>query len=395
MATEDTYLLCCQYFPQFINIFLKKLNIEVTIEHIEKICLCDNNGLETIKKYNIRANQICLENASLKCNHTLMAHIIDQRIEPTTKCFENIIQSKYKRPIKKSCINLLIGCGYVLTRDEFIQCLNNSILIENISRFSIDVDEEISNICYNNNLNPTTFKLCQVTIKTLETMLKAPLRRETRFFKTFINKHKIVPDEACLLAAIKHYSRSGTFIKFLVEKGAPFTHNCLLKSSIAQGCTKRTLTQMISLYLNYCKTQTSELENYKKENEKLKKKIKKLKKKKIKIHTKSVESTSDIIVTLPMLTIIVPDNIKVPKRQRQKVNPPPKLVEYLKLDNKKISFLDARKLLLDHIRENNFFGINKSQIDLPEDFRNLLGIESNGYIDFADIDKIVSLCYKK
>ena len=93
------------------------------------------------------------------------------------------------------------------------------------------------------------------------------------------------------------------------------------------------------------------------------------------------------------IDIIVPDTIKVPKRKRQKVKPPKQLVTYLDLDNKKISFLEARKILVDHIKTNNYFGEDKSLIDLPKDFRKLLDLD-DGFIRRDDIDKIVELCYK-
>ena len=59
-----------------------------------------------------------------------------------------------------------------------------------------------------------------------------------------------------------------------------------------------------------------------------------------------------------------------------------------------MSFIEARKLLINHIKKNKWYGENKALIDPPIAFRNLIGISKTGYINFSDIDLLVKLCYK-
>ena len=60
-----------------------------------------------------------------------------------------------------------------------------------------------------------------------------------------------------------------------------------------------------------------------------------------------------------------------------------------------MSFVSVKKELLNKIKKNEWYNKENQQfIDLPEDLRKRLGIQSEGLIDIKDIDKVVTLFYK-
>ena len=60
-----------------------------------------------------------------------------------------------------------------------------------------------------------------------------------------------------------------------------------------------------------------------------------------------------------------------------------------------MSFVSVKKELLNKIKKNEWYNKENEQfIDLPEDLRKKLGIQTEGLINVNDIDKVVTLFYK-
>lgn len=412
--TEKSISGCIENFPNYINIFLERDNTIDIKPYLGLLFKTTSKySIDVVKKYReyIEINITCLEYACEYCNFNLIEYLLDMKVEPNNKCFNNIFSTDLDRNIdvEKKCLGLLLASGYIPTRENVIHCLKNGILIENIENYGIEIDNKISNLYIKYNLIPTTFKI-KPDINILEEICKTGLLKDIR---TTVQKYNFIPNEQCMInACCLGSSAMNTRINYLKSVGGVFTYNVLCAylrgkythyspQAIAHfdpeyKKMKRIIERYEKLYGELEKEET-EQEKTQKETKDIKERIqkqvenvKKLKENKKEQAIKTISKDKE----MKILNIVVPTNIRFPKRQRQKVNPPKHLVEYFKLDkNKKISFIDVRKYLLEHIRKNKWFGEKKTHLNPPDDFRKLLGIENKGYIDFNDLDKLVQLCY--
>ena len=70
------------------------------------------------------------------------------------------------------------------------------------------------------------------------------------------------------------------------------------------------------------------------------------------------------------------------------------LTYFQKCEYDKMSFFDIKQELVTIIKKKSWYQKNNfTLIDFPNDLRQLLGLEKDGYIRFSDIDKIVYLFY--
>ena len=240
--SQKSLLYCCKYFPQHINIFLKKG--KMTVKCVEYLCEYNpirpdddytDECLKKVQKYsNLGLTHECLANACYACNFKLIKYLLDYRLEANRKCFDNIINST-NIGHKTKCINLIVNSGYMLTQENLKECLKNKIIIENINRFNIKVDEEISILCARYQLEPKTYKLIH-TANTLAEMCRSATLTN---IKKYIKKHNIIPNEECILIRCKRNNPLPT-IKYLISKGAPFTYKCMVDlafyGSTKMGC---------------------------------------------------------------------------------------------------------------------------------------------------------------
>jgi hypothetical protein len=428
-------LLVCQYFPDYIDV-MKTNEINIPMSCVAAICnndqLSGEKIIQIIKKYNGSNNYNinCLENASITCNVELILFLLDHRLIPNKRCFDAILESKSLKNNIKKCIDIYIGCDYKLTKQDILKCLKSEIIIENIDRFDIEVDDDIAQLCYEHKLKPETYNLIP-NIKTLQSMCINGVFAD---IKTFIkNNTHIIPNEQCVINACKRSNIA--LLEYLVKNGAVFTFQCLIKLS---GTSRARSSIAVNLFAPVYKKQSDELEKLKKEilikdniinasqksstnktsqeinidkninvnidDKKLKKEIL-IKDNIINASQKSstnktsqeinIDKNINVNIDDKILTIVVPKSITIPKRQRQKVNPPQQLVKYLKLNNDKLSFIESRLLILKKIKNEKWFGKTKTLINLPADFRKILQIDIDGFINFTDLDKIVKLCYRK
>lgn len=409
--TQENLVNMCFYFPEYTEKFMSDTCLVMGINELQTLCKNNNEVIVNIIKKNKggnRLNNICLQNASLCGNIQLIEYLLDSRIVPESICLHNILKSHLHNSKRLKCIDMFISCDYKPTKMDIIKCLHEGIIIEHINRFGVTVDSEMTNICYKNGLNPKTYKL-KHDISTLEFISQHSLLSD---IKKFIKTYNIVPNEQCLLNAC---TRSKVdVIRYLVSIGGNFTFKCMEKM-MKHGTKSRASTgvDFFRPYYHVMENEIKKIDEYKKKIDELEIKLKKsnenIQSSKNKSDDESDDESDDDSDDDSdnesdgkneenednFIEITVSNTIKIPKRQRQKVKPPFQMVKYFKLNDNKLSFIDSRQLLLKNIKDNNWFGKTKTHINLPEDFRKLLGISQNGSINFTDLDKIVKLCYKK
>lgn len=124
---------------------------------------------------------------------------------------------------------------------------------------------------------------------------------------------------------------------------------------------------------------------------------KKTGKKKIASKKDNIPETDEIkeIIVKKTLNLTIESDkvVELQKQYRLKTVPPKKMIEIFKCDkNKKLSYSDVKKFLIDKMKTDNWVDEDdKNLINIPQNVRDKLNLEKDGLITFGDIDKLICL----
>lgn len=261
--------------------------------------------------------------------------ILDNKIVPTLKTFNNILWNKYidKAHIKtylSTIITLLCDYGYVLTYDDVKNALKCGVIIKNIDKYNIIFDSTYLLLCSEIGIIPPY----KTNIKYDMNYLNAECNKQNNFhkIKQICKTTNLLPDSKCMLSACNIKLNIRT-IKYLVQKG------CIVDIAMLE----KTVNNMNNKQLTYIFEQfmihnnilpkitperiiTEEKKEEKKEERKEEKKEEKVKQ--AKIPATYLHNT------------IVYNSINE------------KIKKCLNIKNKKINYINFRRIILEHVIDN-------------------------------------------
>jgi hypothetical protein len=217
-----------------------------------KFCIENKNTdmFDVLLKLNITLDTQTLEEACRTGNLYIIKSILNNKISPSKLCLNSLLsitvntyytsrRSKYYGNNEKDdslsnikdCIDLLITCGYTLTRDELLAVTKKNIELNKNSipaEFFNDSDfmNKITVVCNSINFFP-------YGIKPDKSGLISEIKKKGTLpsIKALIKTYKLDPNIICLQEACKHKSNTSV-IRYLIE-------NCKIKPDIL--CLKYTL----------------------------------------------------------------------------------------------------------------------------------------------------------
>lgn len=329
----------------------------------ECLYLVLNHGIIDAIKYVLHNNKYEIKNDHLKCLIKSTCSLTVPRCNWTEKMkkdngykygrYSDILGSGYT---KEAAILLLQEEKCNIDKEIVLFSIKHKIElpVELVSK-SVEMDQDILNCCHANMFYPNyDFKFISHNLLELQ---KACCCIKAGPIKDLLKKNKdLVPDKQCMLNATKAKLKENQ-IKMLIDAGGKVLPEHLLHMSILHQHTKEKL--MIVEANKSHQEQIKEL--------KLQLEIAKMKK------------------------IDLDDNTKYfPIKKRKKEDVPPPMKEYF--DQKKVSFYDIRKFMLDIIKKEGWI-IKDVGIRIPSELCQKLGIE-NGYILLEEVDNFIGLFYK-
>lgn len=349
-------------------------------------------------------------------------------------------------------IEILIKHGYKISYEDLKLSIKNKQIIPGIERFDIKLDKALLEYCWANDFYPPyNFDCIDPEMLQLEKLCNGQHLADV---KALINKHKLVPDQKCMENAAK-FKTSNRTMDFLISKGGKVNINCVENCAKEQKSNRLLLTIVNEFKKNYnnevqdYKDRIQKLEEIIKDLGGEVPKDKKEENKNSKLEPKTTKTPKKPTSTLPKggkkaktaaqsknKNVIIIDEESDEELEMDETNPkeetPQNGVQHsennyqmidLKIDqnkiveiqkqyklksssneniqsifkipkNKKVSYNDVKKILLDKIKDESWIDQkDKSLIKIPDDIKKKLNIESNDYIKFNDIDKLVCLFF--
>ena len=190
--------------------------------------------------------------ACFSLNKDIIDFLLDNKLEPTSKCMKAIFKTniydelgfsenelKVDNMIKEKPYNTsdiktinkyskiletILNYNYKLDYDDVLNATRYFVQINNIKNYDIKLDSKFLEVCYDVGFHPTYHH----DIKPDITCLQKECNKYGNLsnIKNLVNKYNIIPDTLCMQNACKFKSNTQT-IKFLHEKGAPVDHNAI------------------------------------------------------------------------------------------------------------------------------------------------------------------------
>jgi hypothetical protein len=199
----------------------------------------------------------CISNVE-KCEK--IKFILDNKINPTRVAFHGIIESfnvserrnrwdrnydDKDRLLKiQQSIECLVDGGYKITYEDLKVALEKKIIIQNIDRFNITLDESYLEICSKISMYPYNVKNLKPDLTCLRNECKKAGNIQT--IRKLIKESDLKPDTECLGEACK-IKNNTQVIKLLIEKGAKLDINCL--KFISDTIGNRALGYAFEIYM--------------------------------------------------------------------------------------------------------------------------------------------------
>ena len=328
-----------------LNILLLRSKIKITESITEKIAKHFSVIIlkNIINKGGILTTQV-LENACLSLidRYEKVKFILENKIEPTKKAFDNILFSKENnfKDDKRKTINLLTQYGYLLTYDELKLTLTKNITFDNIDKYNIKFDMSYLYICYEIGTFPYGTKNLMPDLKCLA--IECKKKGLLSNIKKLVNTYKLIPDSECMIGACMHSSNLQT-IKYLISKGGKVDLNCL--KSLVILANNKTLTYIF--------------EEYEKNNKSIinvSNVVKDIKQERTETQIKKEDKNNDEIQIINSISL---NNIYN--------NIPLDICKLLKLKTRhNINYIDFRNKMIEYLNANNL--INETVCILKEPF---------------------------
>lgn len=352
-------------------------------------------------------------------------------------------------------MELLIKYGYKPDYEDIVYGVQHKAEIPGIDRFDIILDQKLLDICWDNDFYPQyKFDCIEQSMVELQKLCKT---RKAADIKKHMKAYKLVPDRKCMEnacafknnnAIVKYLLENGGKItlKCLKNCSEEFGANMFLQTIIQEYekivvAEQKGYTDKIEMLTNKVKelggtieetipepakkiiidTISDETEDMEEEEEEeeieeeeeveevgdtadsengeyiiCKGKKKPNTKKPTKKSGKKTADIPDIPKILIDINIAQDKMVTIQNQNRTKKVVPSKFMEIFKLEDKqaKMSYSDIKKYIITKIRNNNWIDPNnKNLFNLPEDMKDKLGLQKEGYVNFTDIDKITCLFY--
>lgn len=302
-------------------------------------------------------------------------------------------------------IELFFQHGFVPTRDDIKLSIMNSIEINNIDRFEIDMDREMLELCRQYGFYPKYNFSC-ISAEMLQ-LQKACKIKDISVIKKLIKEHNLVPDSVCMENV--SYYKENNILEYLVSCGGKVTLRCINKrlSNYRHSAYVTTLidhfeeenTRIIKEYedrITELERQLSEKNNSQVTQVAQVKQSKQIKQTK---QTKQIENTPKYNI----INVNVTDENMTEYKQKYKNKrvPHKNFIElFAVIKTHKVSPIEFKKLLIEKIQNESWIcEYNKTLICIPLKYRNYFGLPNdvkniNDVVSFNDIDKLIYLFYK-
>jgi hypothetical protein len=219
------------------------------------LAILHNLNLSTIKTLLTLGPAVCEDYLIAACfslNKDMIDFLLDNKIEPTSKCMQAIFKMyatdnlgfsvngiklgeirkdkahslKDTTIIKKytQIIETLLNYNYKLEYQDVLEATRNFVQVNNIEKYNIKLDSKFLEVCSEVGFYPNYKHDIKADIKCLQK--ECNKYGNLTAIKELVNKQHLKPDAICMENACKFKSNLQT-IKFLYEKGAPIDHNAV------------------------------------------------------------------------------------------------------------------------------------------------------------------------
>nr|QBK88742.1 MAG: hypothetical protein LCMiAC01_04240 [Mimivirus LCMiAC01] len=344
----------------------------------------------------IKIDNECLKIVCRHCSVEAIRFILDYKIIPNKDIFNALCLNRNKFHTK---IEDLIQYGFIPDYTDVAYALNHTLYIPDIERFNIQADKKLLEICWKNNMYPP-YKFDCIKPEMIE-FEKLCANKYIYLLRQFINKHNIIPDTKCMENACNHVKNLEA-LKLLVKHGGKITSQCI-KNNMSYVNLNSTSSYIINTYIE---NNNKEINDLKKKIIELEEKVKQSESNNIEIN-KSIlnsrrdndidsESKVEYVVKKKEILYITDDMIKKSVKQKRRKKKIPK--KYMKcfglvkpLAINKMTFIELRKDFIDRIVKENLY--DNSLINLPPDMRCIINLPKTGYIELANLDRLITLFY--
>lgn len=423
----DDYMLesICKFDPSqsyyyashinnFINVVKKLMSKKLIIqEECLLTSITNDNNISSIVSNILLDNGCIVTNKSLDraCqfnNKKFIFRILSMGIKPDKNTYNSLIKNSKKsydvpcaynsHEIKHS-INCLIKAGYVIDYDDVVEAIKYGCYIENIYKYDIDFKDEFTEVCSKYSYYPYDYTKLNINYTLNALYIECEKSNNLSYIKKIVDSGT-KPDMECMLKACSVSQNSEVIEYFIKVHGIKPNIKCIEKSN--NKYINPNINSIIELWNYEFIEPKSELEpeskpKSKNNYEKLAESLGLLDEFKefnidmsICSNNKNKNNTNNYNPNYKLINIDYSD--KTPKNRRVKNIINNKIIKFFKIKDKKISFIDLKKKLLDYILKMNLIVKNKNYIQINDNLKKTLKVKI-GYVKFADFDKLVSLFY--
>lgn len=204
-----------------------------------------------IVKYKLLLELVHLEMACEFSDITMVLFILDHKLSPTQKCFDNTLKKinflgnwntfyvKKNRIEDVNEISILLEYGYKLTQNDFVNLTKKLIYVENYQKYGLMIDENIKDACNESMFYPYQ-ELRHEKIEALESFSCDTTPSQ---LKRIIKKYKIDPDINFMRIACANCRQTGIIDIFVVDHKIYPDYDCI-KFALANKCCQTVLLKI-------------------------------------------------------------------------------------------------------------------------------------------------------
>ena len=175
IPTFDTFLIVCRKsYCKFFDI------------------LVSNNKFVPTKE--------CLDESMTNPNQTMIIKIICYKINPDKYTLKKLLANNHNIRKMEKIVELLIKNGLQLTLEEIDGLIFKSVIINDLNRFDIELNEEVYFICYKYDIYPSQYNDKYTIDKNVLTLREICRNKKTTVetVKKFIKTNNVKPDRYCI-----------------------------------------------------------------------------------------------------------------------------------------------------------------------------------------------------
>lgn len=357
--------------------------IENTVDHKTEPCVL----LDTLLKYNIQPNNndvinICKTRNVCYIKRFVQGQTITSEMVGAVCKGSNNDYCRYSKGENKDyslvvaeIMDLFVSQGFVLTKQNVIELLKQGFYVNDVHKYVKQFDAEIIDACIIRSYYP--YKNCMESLKCLEYECKKS--GNIIMIKNIIVTGKIKPSIICLQNACSIKGNLPT-IKYLIEKQNLIPDKtCLdnIKKVVRNSSLdlimksfdfvpKNVANNVVVDVANNVVVDDADSDDTSEEQ-----------------HVEEKEDDNEDQNNIKPIVVIK----KVLKTEKGKLKVVPNMVTLFAC-KKEMTFIEARKKVVEYIKKNNL--LDKNLIKLNKELALLLQSQENQYVDFSQINEIVS-----